>query len=56
MKYFEDEPFMLRKRSDKEIADYDAGFQAGSNGEETDDNKSERGCAAGLMRKSRTEA
>jgi hypothetical protein len=33
------EPFMLRKRSAKEIADYDAGFAAGSNAQGVDDSK-----------------
>ena len=40
MKYLEDDPFMLHTRSDKEIADYSAGFKAGSNGEEVDNTKS----------------
>jgi hypothetical protein len=34
-------PFLLRKRSHEEIAEYDIGFQAGSNAEEADDAKSE---------------
>ncbi len=41
MKHIADEPFLLRKRSDEEIADYDHGFQAGTNAEEADDTKSE---------------
>ena len=34
-------PFLLRKGSDEEIAEYDIGFQAGSNAEEADGTKSE---------------
>ena len=34
-------PSLLRKGSDEEIAEYDIGFQAGSNAEEADDAKSE---------------
>jgi hypothetical protein len=41
MEHIADEPFLLRKRSDEEIADYDLGFQAGTNAEEADDTKSE---------------
>jgi hypothetical protein len=40
MAYQDDEPFLLRERSDKEIAEYDAGFEAGSNGGSDDDTKS----------------
>jgi hypothetical protein len=36
----DDEPFMLRERTPDEIADYDAGFKAGSEGREPDDDKS----------------
>jgi hypothetical protein len=35
-----DEPFMMAKHSPEEIADYDAGFAAGSDGKEPDDTKS----------------
>jgi hypothetical protein len=41
MSQIENEPFLLRKRSAEEIADYDLGFQAGANAEEADDTKSE---------------
>jgi hypothetical protein len=41
MQHITNEPFLLRKRSDEEIADYDLGFQAGANAEEEDDTKSE---------------
>jgi hypothetical protein len=34
MSQIENEPFLLRKRSAEEIADYDLGFQAGVNAEE----------------------
>ena len=38
---FDDEdPFMLRERSEQELADYDEGFAAGSQGKEPDDTKS----------------
>ena len=37
----EREPFLLRPRSDEEIAEYDLGFQAGKDGKEEDDTKSE---------------
>jgi hypothetical protein len=43
------EPFLLRPRSDEEIADYDLGFQCGSNGGEPDETKRVallRGCTA----------
>jgi hypothetical protein len=36
------EPFMLKKRSDEEVADYDKGFEAGQN----DPNAPDRGEAA----------
>ena len=32
-----DEPFLLRPRTDNELADYDAGFKAGGDGKEPDD-------------------
>jgi hypothetical protein len=32
-----DEPFLLRPRTDNELADYDAGFQAGEDGKEPND-------------------
>ena len=32
-----DEPFLLGPRTDNELADYDAGFQAGEDGKEPDD-------------------
>jgi hypothetical protein len=35
------EPFMLRKHTDEEIADYDKGFEAGQKGQQNDDTKSE---------------
>jgi hypothetical protein len=35
-----DEPFMLMEHSAEEIADYDAGFAAGSEGKGCDDTKS----------------
>jgi len=35
------EPFMLRQRSDEEIADYDKGFECGQSGGQNDDTKSE---------------
>ena len=35
------EPFMLRKRTDEEIADYDKGFEVGQKGQQNDDTKSE---------------
>lgn len=35
------EPFLLCPRSDEEIAEYDLGFQAGKDGQEADDTKSE---------------
>jgi hypothetical protein len=34
------EPFMLRQRTDKEIADYDKGFECGQSGGQNDDTKS----------------
>ncbi|NYF91520.1 hypothetical protein RBB79_17895 [Tunturiibacter empetritectus] len=33
-------PFMLKKHSDEEIADYDKGFECGQNGGQNDDSKS----------------
>jgi hypothetical protein len=33
MQEITNEPVLLRKRSDEEIAEYDIGFQAGSNAE-----------------------
>ncbi len=36
-----DEPFMLRPRSDAEIAEYDLGFLAGKSDEVADDTKTE---------------
>ena len=47
------EPFLLRPRSDEEIAEYDLGFQAGKDGQEADDTKSEAwqaACACGVLR------
>jgi hypothetical protein len=35
------EPFMLRKRTDEEVADYDKGFECGQSGGQNDDTKSE---------------
>jgi hypothetical protein len=35
-----DEPFMMTEHSAEEIADYDAGFEAGSEGKECDTSKS----------------
>jgi hypothetical protein len=35
------EPFLLRKRSQQEIADYDAGFAAGSKGGASEEGKSD---------------
>ena len=35
------EPFMLRDRSAEEVADYDAGFKAGSQGSASDQGKSD---------------
>jgi hypothetical protein len=35
------EPFMLRKRTGEEIADYDNGFETGQKGGQNDDTKSE---------------
>lgn len=35
------EPFMLRKHTDEEIADYDKGFECGRSGGQNDDTKSE---------------
>jgi hypothetical protein len=32
-----DEPFLIRERTDKELADYDVGFRAGEDGKEPDD-------------------
>jgi len=37
----DNEPFMLRQRSDEEIADYDKGFKCGQTGGQNDDTKSE---------------
>ncbi len=34
------EPFMLRQRTDEEIADYDKGFDCGQKGGQNDDTKS----------------
>jgi hypothetical protein len=34
------EPFMLRQRSEGEIADYDEGFECGQSGGQNDDTKS----------------
>jgi hypothetical protein len=34
------EPFMLHKRPDEEVADYDKGFEAGQKGGQNDDTKS----------------
>jgi hypothetical protein len=36
----DDEPFMLRERTPDEIADFDAGFKAGSEGKGPDDDRS----------------
>jgi hypothetical protein len=35
------EPFLLGPRSDEEIDEYDLGFQAGKDGKEADNTKSE---------------
>jgi hypothetical protein len=35
------EPFMLRQRTDEEIADYDKGFACGQSGGQNDDTKSQ---------------
>jgi hypothetical protein len=35
------EPFMLRKRTDEEVADYDKGFECGQKGGQNDDTKSQ---------------
>ncbi|HEY6768636.1 MAG TPA: hypothetical protein VI386_28075 [Candidatus Sulfotelmatobacter sp.] len=35
-----DEPFLLRERTEVEMADYDAGFMAGEAGKELDDTES----------------
>jgi hypothetical protein len=35
------EPFMLRQRSDEEVADYDKGFECGQKGGQNDDTESE---------------
>jgi hypothetical protein len=35
------EPFMLRKLTDEEVADYDKGFECGQSGGQNDDTKSE---------------
>jgi hypothetical protein len=37
----ETEPFMLRQRTDEEIAEYDKGFESGQKGSPNDDTKSE---------------
>jgi hypothetical protein len=37
---FDTEPFMLRERTAAEMADYDAGFKAGSEGKEPGEDKS----------------
>jgi hypothetical protein len=37
----DNEPFLLNQRSEAELADYGAGFNAGLAGEESDDEKSE---------------
>jgi hypothetical protein len=37
----ETEPFLLRKHTDEEIADYDKGFECGQSGGQNDDTKSE---------------
>jgi hypothetical protein len=36
----DDEPFMIRQRTPKELADYDAGFKAFKDGKEWDDAQS----------------
>lgn len=36
----DEEPFMLRPRTDEEIADYDKGFECGQSGGQNDDTKS----------------
>ncbi|WP_433965166.1 hypothetical protein [Tunturiibacter gelidiferens] len=35
------EPFLLRERTDEEIADYDKGFECGQSGGQNDETKSE---------------
>jgi hypothetical protein len=37
----DNDPFLLSQRSEEEIADYGAGFNAGLAGEKVDENKSE---------------
>ena len=44
----EEEPFMLRERSDVEVADYDAGFEGGSEGKKSDDTRALHGNVDGL--------
>jgi hypothetical protein len=34
------EPFLMRERTAEEMADYDAGYEAGSEGNQPDDTKS----------------
>jgi hypothetical protein len=38
------EPFTLRERTKEEMADYDAGFKAGSQGDASDEGKSHAWC------------
>jgi hypothetical protein len=37
----DDEPFLLKQRSEEDIADYDKGFECGQSGGQNDDTKSE---------------
>jgi hypothetical protein len=37
----DNEPFMLRQRTEEEVADYDKGFESGQKGGPNDDTKSE---------------
>jgi hypothetical protein len=36
----DDEPYLLKDRSEEEIADYDKGFECGQSGGQNDDTKS----------------
>jgi hypothetical protein len=40
-RFTDTEPFMLRKRTDEEVADYDKGFECGQKGGQNDDTKSQ---------------